>query len=223
MNVMGNAPVLERPVQRTEQPSVPREAKAGKALHGGVPRLLLIAAAVLIGASLLFPFWGMNLRAPQYPGGLKAQIYITHLAGDIQELNGLNHYIGMMNLDQAAALERSLAVYLLPAFALLTLTAAFMRRRWWLLLAIPALGLPVVFIADLGAWLYYAGHALDPRAPLSSSIKPFTPPLLGEGKVGQFTVVAFFETGFYLVLAASILIGAAIALRWRAAASRAAR
>ncbi|MDO8530781.1 MAG: cytochrome C [Dehalococcoidia bacterium] len=220
MNVIGNASVLERPVQCAEQPSVSREAKVGKALHGWVPQFLLIAAAALIGASLLFSFWGMNLRAPQYPGGLKARIYITHLAGDIQELNGLNHYIGMMNLNQAAALERSLAVYLIPTFALLTLAAAFVRLRWWWLLAIPALGLPVVFIADLGAWLYYAGHALDPRAPLSSSIKPFTPPVLGEGKIGQFTVVAFFETGFYLVLAASSLIVAAIALRWRAAASR---
>ena len=211
---------MERTARRDGQVQVARRSGRLGRLDGRVSQVLLIAAAVLIGASLLFSFWGMNLRAPQYPSGLKAQIYITHLAGDVQELNGLNHYIGMMKLDQAAALERSLAVYLIPAFALLTLVAAFVRRRWWWLLAIPALGLPVVFIADLGAWLYYAGHALDPRAPLSSSIKPFTPPLLGEGKIGQFNVIASFEMGFYLVLAASILIAAAIVLRRRAAASR---
>src|SRR3989304_2147175 len=100
MNAIGNAPVLERRVQRAEQPGVSHEAKVGNVLHGWVPRILLIAAAALLGASLLFPFWGMNLRAPQYPGGLKARISITHLSGDIQELNGLNHYIGMMKMDE---------------------------------------------------------------------------------------------------------------------------
>lgn len=214
---------MERTARRDEQVQAARRSGWLGRLDGRVSQVLLIVAAVLIGASLLFSFWGMHLRAPQYPGGLRLQISITHLSGDVQELNGLNHYIGMIKMDEAAALERSLAVYLIPAFALLTLAAAFARRRWWLLLAIPALGLPVVFIADLGAWLYYAGHALDPHAPLSSSIKPFTPPLLGEGKVGQFKVVASFETGFYMVMAASILIAAALAMRWRAATARTVR
>ncbi len=223
MATIRDVAVMERTARREGQIQFARGRGGLGRLNGRVSHVLLIAAAALIGASLLFPFWGMNLRAPQYPGGLQAQISITHLSGDVQELNGLNHYIGMMKMDEAAALERSLAVYLIPAFALLTLAAAFVRRRWWWLLVIPALGLPVVFMADLAAWLYYAGHALDPRAPLSSSIKPFTPPLLGEGKIGQFNVIASFEMGFYLVLAASILIAAAIALRWRAATTRAVR
>ena len=37
-------------------------------------RLLLLAAAVTIGASLFFPLWKMHLVAPQYPDGLDLYI-----------------------------------------------------------------------------------------------------------------------------------------------------
>ncbi|MBI4308338.1 MAG: cytochrome C [Chloroflexi bacterium] len=214
----GYAPVRERPAEGDARPRTSAAAPRSTPIKSRAVQALLMVAAGLIAASLLFPFWSMRLRAPQYPGGLQAQIFITHLEGDVRELNNLNHYIGMMKLDEAAALERSIAVYLLPAFALLTLAAAFVQRRWWMLLVVPALGLPVVFMLDLGAWLFYAGHALDPRAPLSSSIKPFTPPLLGEGKIGQFAVFASFEIGFYMVLAAAVLITVALVLQRRALA-----
>jgi hypothetical protein len=65
---------------------------------------------------------------------------------------------------------------------------------------------------DLFAWLYYAGHSLDPTAALSSSIKPFTPRLLGEGDIGQFSTVASFGLGFYLALIAVLLVLAATLL-----------
>src|SRR5690606_18666660 len=84
------------------------------------------------------------------------------------------------------------------------------RKRW--LAVAPAIAFPIVFVADLFAWLYHAGHSLDPTAALSSSIKPFTPRLLGEGHIGQFSTVANFSYGFYLVLVAVLVIVAATLL-----------
>jgi hypothetical protein len=50
------------------------------------------------------------------------------------------------------------------------------------------------------------GMNLDKRAPLSGAIKPFVPPLLGEGKIAQFATVATWEVGLYMSIAASVLI-----------------
>ena len=71
---------------------------------GLTPRLLLIAAAALIGITLLLPLWNLTMFAPQYPDGLRLDIYSYTLVGanhgqDIKEINLLNHYIGMHPLD----------------------------------------------------------------------------------------------------------------------------
>jgi hypothetical protein len=51
---------------------------------------------------------------------------------------------------------------------------------------------------------------LDPRAPLSSSVKPFVPPILGEGLVGQFKTIAEWEIGLIFSIISSLLIIAAL-------------
>ena len=37
--------------------------------------------------------------------------YINHLEGDVQEIDGLNHYIGMRPLGEAAQLERTISMF----------------------------------------------------------------------------------------------------------------
>jgi hypothetical protein len=55
-------------------------------------------------------------------------------------------------------------------------------------------------------WLRNFGLNLDPTAPLSSSIKPFVPPVLGVGKLAQFVTITEVQIGFYLALGASVCI-----------------
>jgi hypothetical protein len=71
---------------------------------------------------------------------------------------------------------------------------------------LPALFVPAVFLADLQYWLANFGQNLDPHAPLSSSVKPFVPPVLFEGKIAQFSTWAAPELGLWLALVASALI-----------------
>lgn len=169
--------------------------------------ILSVLGAVLFVLSLGRPWWGMVMYAPQYPEGLITMATLTEMSGDIDELNELNHYIGMMRLDDAARVERIAAPYLVWVFAALALGAGLVRGRWmgWLL-RVPLISFPLVFLADLKFWLWYAGNHLDPKAALSSSIKAFTPTLLGEGKIAQFRTLSWLEPGFWFAVAGGVAI-----------------
>ncbi|HRX03860.1 MAG TPA: cytochrome C, partial [Anaerolineae bacterium] len=148
----------------------------------------------------------LTLHAPQYPKGLTVEAYVNRLTGDVHEIDGLNHYIGMRPLDEAAPFEKSVAVLGVVVVALLVLAAVFVHSRWAALLALPALFFPVIFLVDLQYWLANFGQNLDPAAPLSNSVKPFVPPVLFEGKIAQFRTVASPGIGLWLAIAASVII-----------------
>jgi hypothetical protein len=158
----------------------------------------------------------MTLKAPQYPQGLHVQAYLDRLVGDVAEIDSLNHYIGMRPLGEAAQLERTLAVAATVALVLLIEGAVLIHNRWAALLALPTILFPAFFLADLYYWMNRFGHELNPRAPLSTSIKPFTPPILGTGKVGQFSTVASAGPGLILATIAALLVLVGLYLHRRA-------
>ena len=171
-----------------------------------LPSAILMLAALLLMISIFLPYWSMTMTAPQYPKGLTVDVYVNHLQGDMREIDELNHYLGMPPLDEGGRLERSFAVYAITALGLLLIAGVFIGNQWAGVLAIPVLLYPIVFLADLWMILYQYGHSIDPESALGSAIPPFTPPLLGVGKVGQFGTIASFEIGFYLVLAAVVVV-----------------
>jgi hypothetical protein len=181
-----------------------------------LPTLFLVGAAVLIIVSIFLPYWSLVLHAPQYPQGLVVHAYLDRLEGDVQEIDGLNHYIGMRPLGEAAQLEKSISIFAIIALALLVLATIFIHSPWSALLALPAILLPAVFLIDLYFWLNNFGQNLDPNAALSSSIEPFTPTILGEGLIGQFKTVAFADFGLLLACIASVLILIGLFLQRRA-------
>jgi hypothetical protein len=180
------------------------------------PTLVFSLARILLLVSLFLPYWRMTLQAPQYPDGLAVTAYVNHLEGDVKEINALNHYIGMRPLEDAAKLERSTAAWMIIAMALLMEGAAFMHNRWAALLALPAVLFPVGFLVDLRFWLAHFGQNLDPHAPLSAAVKPFVPPVLGEGSVGQFSTIASAGPGWWLAVVGSGLIIVGLVLHRRA-------
>ena len=187
-------------------PRAPAEEVAARRMRYVLPTLFLVAAAILIIISIFLPYWSLVLHAPQYPQGLVVYAYLNHLEGDVREIDGLNHYIGMRPLGEAAQFERSISVFAIGALIMLVLAAVFVHSPWSALLTLPAILLPVVFLGDLYFWLSNFGQNLDPNAALSSAIEPFTPTILGEGIIGQFRTVAFADFGLLMASAASILI-----------------
>lgn len=186
-------------------PRVPVEELRRRPARYLTPTILFAAARVLLLVSLFFPYWHMELEAPQYPNGLFLTAYVNHLTGDVREIDGLNHYIGMRPLGEAAAFERAAAVWMVIAMFLLVEGAAFVHSRFAVLLAVPAITFPVAFIADLYYWMRSFGLNLNPEAPLSSSVKPFVPTVIGEGGIGQFKTYAEFGSGYWLAAACAIL------------------
>ncbi|MBP7694411.1 MAG: hypothetical protein KA764_20985 [Anaerolineales bacterium] len=176
-----------------------------------IPSALLMVAALLLVVSLFVPYWSMTMTAPQYPKGLKVDVYVTHLAGDVREIDELNHYLGMPLLDEGGRFERSIAPIALSTFGLLLVAGVFVHNQWAAVLALPVIGYPLIFLADLYYILYQYGHSIDPESALGGAIEPFTPPILGLGKVGQFGTIANFEIGLYLTLAA---VGAVLVALW---------
>jgi hypothetical protein len=197
-------------------PRAPADVAPEDRLRYHLPSILLGVAAVILLISIFLPYWKMTLLAPQYPGGLEVQVYVNRLTGDVGEIDGLNHYIGMRPLGEAAQLERSVSIAAIVILALLLLSAIFIHTKWAALMALPALLMPYVFLADMYFWMRNFGMNLDPTAPLSSSIEPFVPPILGEGLVGQFRTVATFQTGLLLAFLAGFVIIAALYYHRRA-------
>jgi hypothetical protein len=176
-----------------------------------------LGGAGLFALSFFQVWWRFWLYAPQYPGGLRLAISLTGMGGDVHEIDLLNHYIGMAHLEDAAPVERRLAAYGVALIAVVSvgvLLAAGKRLGW--LAAFPAVAFPAAFLADSVGWLYSFGHHLNPRAPLK--IGAFTPELFGNGKVGQFDTFAQPALGFWIALAGTACIVAAVIFRARVCA-----
>lgn len=177
---------------------------------GDQPRRRRLVLAATLGAGLLFlsywgPWWHFQLVAPQYPRGLELGIRLTGVTGDVEEINLLNHYIGMKHLEEAAQFERSHALTILSLIALSVIVLVLqLGRRLNALLVLVAAALPVGFIADTFYWMYRFGHELDPTAPVN--IAGFTPTLFGEGRIGQFHTVATPRWGFWVATAGAGLV-----------------
>ena len=62
-------------------------------------RLLVVLAALLLVPAFTLPLWSIRIVAPQYNDGLGMYIGVSDIRGhtehDIQNINILNHYIGM--------------------------------------------------------------------------------------------------------------------------------
>jgi len=106
--------------------------------------MLFVIASLLVFASIMLPYWKIWIAAPQYPKGLNVIIYVTGAKGDVREVDGLNHYIGMRPLGSAAPFERKIAVPGISAIAACLFVLAFLRKKWALVLLLPALALPFV-------------------------------------------------------------------------------
>jgi hypothetical protein len=159
-------------------------------------------------------WWRFWLYAPQYPKGLQLDIALTGMSGDVHEIDLLNHYIGMKHLEDAAPLERHYAAYGIALVGVLTVGLALASgKKLNKLVAIPALMLPIVFLADSIYWLASYGHQLDPHAPLK--IRPFTPEMFGNGTIGQFDTYATPALGFWLAIVGVVCVIASTIVRSR--------
>ena len=85
---------------------------------------MLLAAAALLVTAYFLPLWNLTMFAPQYPDGLRLDIYRYTLVGgnngqDVKEINVLNHYIGMRISSNEAFTEFKWMPFVIGALGLL--------------------------------------------------------------------------------------------------------
>ena len=83
---------------------------------------------------------------------------------------------------------------------------------YWLLVLVP-IGLPLLFIIDYSAWLWWYGHTLNDMGAFT--VKPFMPTVFGDGKVAQFTTHSYPYIGFGLMVLTSVILAVAALLRFK--------
>jgi copper chaperone NosL len=197
-------------------PRVSRDEMQEHAERYRLPMWLFGGAALLLIVSLLLPYWVLRLDAPQFPNGLTITAYVNRLTGDVGELEGLNHYVGLGSFQDAATFERSIAIAAIVMLAGLLIASFLIHSRWVLLLVLPALLFPFIFLIDLQFWLWDFGHHLDPAAPLAKAVGEFTPPIFGPAEIAQFDTLALPGIGLILAFIASGLIAAGLYYHRRA-------
>ncbi len=74
---------------------------------------------------------------------------------------------------------------------------------YWLLILVP-LALPLFFLIDYAAWLWWYGHNLNDMGAFT--VKPFMPTVFGDGKVAQFATHSYPALGFGLMLVFSAVL-----------------
>jgi len=168
----------------------------------GPPLATLLGSTILLVAAVV-PVWISQLRAPQYPKGLWLWVYGGRVDGDLREINGLNHYIGMRTIDPANVPELILWAPMIIGLSL-ALSLAVFQRGWFGRLALIGLWLaPVGILADIQRWLAIFGQNLDPQAALR--LDPFIPWVIGPTEVWNFDIVAFPGPALILLLLVALL------------------
>jgi copper chaperone NosL len=120
------------------------------------------------------------------------KIWLTKLTGDVDVINGLNHYIGMGIIKEEEFPEFKVLPYAVIILSLFGFIAAFLNTKKWTL---AYTGIFILFgitaIADFWHWEYQYGHNLDPSAPIQVPGMSYQPPLIGYKQLLNFGAFAF--------------------------------
>lgn len=191
-------------------------------------RSRVVVALASLGLLCLFflPLWRIGLQAPQYPEGLGMRIWVNTVSGanahDLQNINELNHYVGMKAITPEAIPELRWMPMIVGVLALLGLVAALIGRRGpllaWLGLAV---AISLAGLADFWRWEYEYGHNLNPRAAIQVPGMSYQPPLIGSKQMLNITSHSWPAAGGLIAILAVVLVTGVVFLeRRRARAGR---
>jgi hypothetical protein len=177
-------------------------------------RWLVLMLLVPLLLAVIAPIWRMDFAAPQYPDGLTLNIFAYTVTGDVQEVNTLNHYIGMANIDRAALSDLAFLPFAIGVFGLLLLRVAALGDLRSLADLVALYSYFGMFsFARFAYTLYVFGHNLDPRAAFK--VEPFTPTVLGTGTVANFTITSLPARGSFYLAAVGVVLVALLLIKLR--------
>lgn len=178
-------------------------------------RIILAFAAGMLISVFFLPAWRIDLFAPQYPEGLLLNIWTNRISGDVEIINGLNHYIGMKHVTNDSFPEfkfLNFIVYFFIGFGLLIAISGSKRLlKLYLLLAVIG---GIVAMVDFYRWGYEYGHDLDPKAAIQVPGLSYQPPILGHKRLLNFDAYSFPDIAGWLVIASTIIFFLVYGYEW---------
>ncbi len=193
--------------------------------------VVMILGSLLLLGLFFFPLWNIELGAPQYPEPLGLDIYIDGIQGqsefDIQNIDGLNHYIGMKTLPKPKDMWEfsvfPLVIGGMIALGVILGLLGFFKKvshrwffGWFILMSI----LGVLGMYDFNAWMIDYGTNLDPKAIMKlanpdGTPMSYKPPLFGHQKMLNFDAYSYPRLGAYLMFFGMCLTLIAGYLGWK--------
>ena len=178
-------------------------------------KIIVIAASLILILSFFFPIWYIDLEAPQYPEGIGLEIWLNKIAGqkpnDLANINGLNHYIGMKEINPDAIPEMKIMPFIIIFLIVFGLISGISGKRslvytWIVLFFVVA----AVGLYDFYMWEYDYGHNLNPHAAIKIPGMAYQPPLIGSKMLLNFNAISMPHIGSYILVAAIVLAVLAI-------------
>ncbi|WP_205573259.1 nitrous oxide reductase accessory protein NosL [Flavisolibacter nicotianae] len=170
-------------------------------------RIIIAFASLSLLATLFLPVWFIFLIAPQYPEGLTMQIWLNKITGQVEIINGLNHYIGMKHISADMFPEFNFLTYIVYFFIAFGLVVALTGKRKILFAAIVLTLLGgAAAMYDFYRWGYDYGHNLDPKAAIQVPGLSYQPPLFGHKTLLNFDAYSYPDVGGWIVIAAGALV-----------------
>jgi copper chaperone NosL len=174
-------------------------------------RVLLVICGFGLIVVLFTPMWRIDLQAPQYPEGLRMLIYANKLAGNVDIINGLNHYIGMKTLHTDDFPEFKILPAIIIFFSLFFLVAgAIGKRRWMNILCFLFICFGIIAMIDFWRWEYDYGHNLNPDAAIIVPGMAYQPPLIGFKQLLNFGAYSMPDIGGWIFVAVGAILLACV-------------
>ena len=181
-------------------------------------RVIAFVCGLLLIVVLFVPLWRIELDAPQYPEGLILKMYPNKLAGNVDIINGLNHYIGMKTMHTDDFIEFTILPYIIVFFALMSLLVAFVlhnSRKWLNTLLVTFILFGIVAMADFWRWEYNYGHNLNADAAIVVPGMAYQPPLIGYKQLLNFGAFSIPDIGGWLFIIVGLLLVIAVTVEFK--------
>lgn len=175
-------------------------------------RVWMAVAALLLVGVYFFPIWSISMEAPQYPEGIGMNITVDNIEGksenDLQNINGLNHYIGMKSINPDSIPELKIMPFIFGFLIISGLViAGFGNKKWilyWLGLFVL---LAIAGLVDFYIWGYDYGHNLNTDAPIVVPGMTYQPPLIGSKQLLNINATSLPHIGFYISILSMSIAG----------------
>ncbi|MBI1341575.1 MAG: hypothetical protein GC171_01440 [Terrimonas sp.] len=178
-------------------------------------RILVAFASGALLAVYFLPAWRIDLFAPQYPEGLSMFIWINKITGDVDIINGLNHYIGMKHISADMFPEFRFLPYVVGFFIVLGMLASITGNRKLLAAYVLFTVIGGVLVPyDLYRWGYAYGHELDPKAAIQVPGLSYQPPVFGHKRLLNFDAYSFPDVAGWIVFGAGLLAASVLFFEW---------